>query len=748
MYRFRDSLRRNDKGSVLLEAVISLGIISLLTLGYTAAATSATVTQRTAINDSIATQVSQGIFETARATPWSKIGTTTKPETGLLPDASGEIFEAADELPATSTKTIRGLDVTVKTAVGWKDQPGTGSDFGTKLIVVDVSWRDNAADPGSQHSRRESTIITPGIGEAAPSGVRAGDEKAVENPPAVPVLSGSVIEGPKVKAVWNHVEGATGYSLQTRVNGGSWGTETMFHPSTTVNRDVAYGDTFEMRVRAESPAGPSYYSNMVTIVVPAELAAPVIESANLVFGTIMLNWTEVPGATSYTLEKRLDGGAWVLVGTTPITFATFAGTPGTTTDIRVRANKLSASGPYSASLTMVLEALAPAPVVALKALTSTTAQASWTMSPGVYAHSIDRQINGGPWEAHITETLGTSETLTAPAGSTVRVRVYAHTNAGRSLPGEAAVVLAGIPAAPVVTGKLEPATESVGFTWPAVADAASYRIEYKYGTAAWTLLHNALTTTTSATVPAKGNALVTVRVRADNANASSAWSRESPVTAPTTPIGWKYESYGGAAVLGKPTESEVASLRDGRYRRYEKGTIHWTPAHGAAVNLNGPIRDRYQMYLGGNGGQLGYAIADQVPGPRGGYAQAFEGGALYVRGPGQPAWESWGSIRSKWGGLGFENGHLGYPISSEYTVHGGGIGQKFENGNIYFTPRGGTYVVLGGMLTNWDAGGGTKGPMGYPTSDEYWWGSLIRQNFEGGYFTWNPSNGAVARYSW
>lgn len=165
---------KQDKGSIILEGVVSLGVVSMLTLGYTSVAAHASLTQRTAVNESIAVQAAQEALEKAKATHWSKIGTDA-PSTVELPEGVTPI--EGGTLPAKAPPTvIRNLEVTVRTAVGWQDAPGRDAQYGTKVVVVEVSWEDIQGNPSSVRKKLQQLRITPGIGEAVPSGIRSAEE--------------------------------------------------------------------------------------------------------------------------------------------------------------------------------------------------------------------------------------------------------------------------------------------------------------------------------------------------------------------------------------------------------------------------------------------------------------------------------------------------------------------------------------------------------------------------------------------
>ncbi|MGK3708610.1 hypothetical protein [Arthrobacter sp. IK3] len=744
---FRGNSRRKDRGSVLLEAIVSLGIISVLTLGYTAAATSATVTQRTAVNDSIATQVTQDIFETARATPWSKIGTKTQPVDGLLASGATAIYETSDALPATTTKTLRGLKVTVKTAVGWQDAPGGNSQFGTKLVVVDVSWRDNEADPGSEHSRRERTIITPGIGEAAPSKVRSANEAPVADPPKIPALTGSIVyEGPKAKAAWTAVTGADAYTIQHRINGGGWVTKTHAGSLRSALIDGSYGDKVEMKIRASGPSGDSYYSQMVTVNLPVPPGMPVVTGTVKNTLNAEFTWAAVPTATSYWTETRTNGGAWTVVDKAQTARTlTVSATAGAKVDARVRANLYSISGPYSAVSSVSIMQLPAVPVVTGKADSHSAATFTWAAADRATSYRVEKQINNGAWAVVNASTTSRSATVTGSGGDTVKLRVQAVNAAGNSAySATASVALPARPAAPVVTGKLNPAKESADFLWASTNFTSTYRVEYQYGNGAWQVL-NASQKTVSATVAAKGNTQISLRVRADNGAASSDWSKTVSVTAPNTPIGWKYELMGGSKVMGNPTTAEVNSVKGGKYRTYDKGgAILWHPSYGAYAQMPGPMRDKH-LALGGHATGLGYPTADETTGLKdGGKSQPFEGGTI-VWSPATGAKVVHSGIGAKWASANWENGQLGYPTTDEvYGLKDGWAYQNYQGGAILWDTRAGRgYLSVGAIRSAWAAQDYERGPMGYPQSDEYIWNGVVRQNYQGGYYTWTEKGGVV-----
>nr|WP_231704682.1 hypothetical protein [Arthrobacter caoxuetaonis] len=200
----------------------------------------------------------------------------------------------------------------------------------------------------------------------------------------------------------------------------------------------------------------------------------------------------------------------------------------------------------------------------------------------------------------------------------------------------------------------------------------------------------------------------------------------------------------GAKVLGEATGAEVSSVKGGKYRLYEKGAILWHPSYGAFANIDGPIRVKH-LALGGHASGLGYPLGDEVTGLKGGgKSQRFELGYIYWS-PSTGAFHSLAGIGAKWISMGREDGQLGYPTSDEvYGLKQGWAYQNFQGGAILWNPATATgYASVGAIRSAWAAQDYERGPMGFPLSDEYIWNGVVRQNYQGGYYTWTEKGGVV-----
>ena len=151
-------------------------------------------------------------------------------------------------------------------------------------------------------------------------------------------------------------------------------------------------------------------------------------------------------------------------------------------------------------------------------------------------------------------------------------------------------------------------------------------------------------------------------------------------------------------------------LRSGTSHALKLGTSDHHPgtdsAHGCGSNsdydvvwsialrpfvVTGAIQAKWNS-LGGAGGFLGAPQTSDTVCPDGiGHFVAFDGGSIYWS-PATGAWSVHGAIRDKWGTLGWEKGALGYPVSDEEGLAGGGRVSSFQHGKIAWTAARGAWV--------------------------------------------------------
>ncbi|MEX5294637.1 GH25 family lysozyme [Kocuria sp. CPCC 205268] len=228
----------------------------------------------------------------------------------------------------------------------------------------------------------------------------------------------------------------------------------------------------------------------------------------------------------------------------------------------------------------------------------------------------------------------------------------------------------------------------------------------------------------------------------------------APASAPATPtevapagyvvkgaIGNQYRALGGSSVFGTPTGNERGGLLNGGVLQgfSKKQTFYWTSSTGAwPVNFNGAIGRKFAANRWENG--YGYPTTREAGGlVNGGAYQVFRKGrdvtkVLWSPATGAVPVRETSGIGGAWKRAGHERGY-GYPVTSERggLLYGGAY-QVFRNGSrvyrILWSSSSGAHAVQenGAIGREWIAAGSERG-YGYPTTNEYRYGSEIRQRF-------------------
>jgi uncharacterized protein with LGFP repeats len=211
------------------------------------------------------------------------------------------------------------------------------------------------------------------------------------------------------------------------------------------------------------------------------------------------------------------------------------------------------------------------------------------------------------------------------------------------------------------------------------------------------------------------------------------WNR---FTAPDNENGWPGPP--ASDWLGLPTSDEV-TLLGGSRQDFQGGTVSWSAAGGART-VHGAIRGAWAD-RGAETGWLGFPVTDEAPLWGGGVMQRFQNGSLYWSAAGG-AHTVHGAIRGAWDARGGAGSWLGYPVSDELALRGG-VMQHFQNGSMYWSAAGGAHTVHGAIRSGWNARGAENGWLGYPVSDELpLWNGGVMQNFQNGSMYWSAAGGA------
>ena len=200
---------------------------------------------------------------------------------------------------------------------------------------------------------------------------------------------------------WSIVSGATSYTLQEQVNGGSWAT-VQNSAATSWGATSKSNGSYGYRVQACNSSGCGAWSVTATITVaipPVPASAPALSVPSVSYtGSYAVSWGGVSAATSYTLQEQVNGGGWTTVQASGATNWNTSGRGAATYGYRVQACNVSGCGPWSGTGAVNVRAPASAPGLSVP---STNANGSYTVSwngvTGATGYLLQEQVNGGGW---------------------------------------------------------------------------------------------------------------------------------------------------------------------------------------------------------------------------------------------------------------------------------------------------------------------------------------------------------------
>ena len=106
-------------------------------------------------------------------------------------------------------------------------------------------------------------------------------------------------------------------------------------------------------------------------------------------------------------------------------------------------------------------------------------------------------------------------------------------------------------------------------------------------------------------------------------------------------------------------------------------------ANGMEYTVEGPILAKYESLNDAARKSLGAPTGNEQKNPDGGVFQQFDGGVIVHT---TRSYVVWGKIRDKWNELGGSRGKLGYPTSDETDTPHGGKKTTFQHGTITWKP--------------------------------------------------------------
>lgn len=334
---------------------------------------------------------------------------------------------------------------------------------------------------------------------------------------------------------WGTVSGATSYTLQEQVNGGSWST-IYTGASTSEARTGKSNGSYGYQVQACNAGGCGPWSAVSSVTVtlppsaPASVSVPATSS-----GSVAVSWSLASTATSYTLQQAVNGGAWSTIYSGAALAYTATETATGSYTFHVQACNVGGCSGYTTSGNVAVT-LPPSTAPSLS-VPATSGAGSYTVSWGTVStatsYNLQEQQNGGGWSTAYSGS-GTSTALSGRvAGSTYGYQVQACNVSGCG-PWSATQSVVLVPAAPssiaVPSSGSYPGT--VLISWAAASGATSYNLQaISVATgAAVTIYTGSATSNTSSVLLAPTD----YAVDACNAAGCSGWTQGGPMTGKAT----------------------------------------------------------------------------------------------------------------------------------------------------------------------------------------------------------------------
>ncbi|MGS1079154.1 hypothetical protein [Pseudoxanthomonas beigongshangi] len=148
---------------------------------------------------------------------------------------------------------------------------------------------------------------------------------------------------------WTAVTGASTFQVSESTNAGIWN---LIHDGSGNSRALSgrASGTYLYRARAcnEAGCGPQSVNTSMVVTLPPTGAPSVNAPASNVGGNYTVSWSAVTGASSYQLERRLNGAGWVSAYNGSGTSLLISSAPQGTHEYRARACNAGGCGAYSA----------------------------------------------------------------------------------------------------------------------------------------------------------------------------------------------------------------------------------------------------------------------------------------------------------------------------------------------------------------------------------------------------------------
>lgn len=359
---------------------------------------------------------------------------------------------------------------------------------------------------------------------------------------------------------WGAVPEASSYNLEVRANGGAW-TSIYAGSATQTTQSGLAGGGYVYQVQACAPGNCSSWTLSATLGVGPALPTITVPTGTI-NGSYQVSWTAPAGATGYTVQERLNGGAWATIANnTPATSISRPGTTSGSYTYQVSASNAYGSRGWVASSAVTVNTAygvvpTPLPTYSVPSTNTTgSVTVSWSASTPVTGYTLQQSSNGGSSWSTVYSGSGTSVALSGLANGSYTYRLQACNNtAGNAActawvaAGPMAVTLSPT-SAPSLSVPASSGNGSFTVSWSAVGNATSYTLQQSSNGGNWSTVQSSSARSWSASGHSNGS--YGYRVQACAAGGCGPWSGTGTISVLLPP--------GSAPGLTVPTSSNTGN---------------------------------------------------------------------------------------------------------------------------------------------------------------------------------------------
>ena len=464
---------------------------------------------------------------TSGCSAWSSAGSVTV----LLPPASAPSLSAPAN-NATGSYTVSWTSVATATSYSLKEQINGGS-----WTIVQSSNATNWGAAGQSDGTYAYQVqACNGGGCGAWSSTST---TTVLFPPGSPpsVSSPSTNSTGSYTVSWSTIVNATSYTLQERVNGGAW-TTVQSSSATTWSATSKANGTYSYQAQSCNSGGCSAWSSVSTTTVlhPPGSAPTLSVPGSSTTGSYTVSWSAISTATSYNLQKQVNGGSWTTVQSSGSTSWSVSGQGDGSYGYQVQACNSGGCGPWS-SVASASVLLPPGSAPSLSVPGSNgngSYTVSWSGVATATSYNLQEQVNGGGWTT-VQSGASTSWSTSGRGDATYGYHVQACNSSGCGPWSSVASTNVLLPpgSAPALNVPGANGNGSYTVSWSGVSTATSYTLQEQVNGGGWTTVQ--ANGNTSWNASGKGTATYGYRVQACNASGCGAWSGTGSITV-TIPV--------------------------------------------------------------------------------------------------------------------------------------------------------------------------------------------------------------------